>query len=81
MAAESEDPRSMSIRTVEMVEVRSLDSDCCSRMLRAFRIGSPLLTIVENCREKMARSRTFTRLNRLISRLTPARRWETLRGV
>ena len=71
----------MSMRTAATEADRSFDSDCCSKMLRAFRIGSPLFTIVENCLENKARSFTLTRLNSVISRFTPARYGETLMGT
>ena len=60
MAAESEFPRSTSSRT----SMTTLDSAALSvwsaRMVSAFRMGRPELTIVANCRENTDRSFSLT---------------------
>src|SRR5438045_4047289 len=60
MAAESDRPRSTSIRTC----VITLESDLLwvwlARMFSARRMGRPEFTMVANCREKTARSFFFT---------------------
>src|SRR6266568_3026904 len=71
MAAEREDPRSISRRRSATAAARGRESVCCIRMVSDFRMGRPAFTIVENCRENTERSFIFGLLRRLISRETP----------
>lgn len=73
MAPLSEAPPSTSARTFPTTEARREFSVCSSKMLKERKSDRPELIMVENCREKMANSFSFTRFwpPKLISRLSP----------
>ena len=82
MAADSEDPRSTSMRTCVMTFPRTLLSVWEPRIDRARRMGRPEFTIVANWREKIAMYFGLTWPGRrLISMDMPSRFLATLTGV